>query len=502
MKTAVIILLFLSSIHALFAQTDDKLKSDIRNTGYIHSPLPLDYSKSLETYGLTKKVLVSDMLCDMEDTVKWSHKGIGNMYCTSERSISGKHSLKLTAPTVVNEFLNWGIGRGTSMASYEVGGNNWEKYNRIHFYIYTDCKGARSIYLNLYVENDGSIKVPDEYGREGFHEINLVNNQWNECYVEMTELPRDKVTKISFAIEVFGKELIMGDSLKFDIDAVELQTIENPEVVSGWKPAENRIIYSTSGYRPESEKAAMVQVNHNNGKFQLIDYSTSQVVYEGKINKEKTRIGEFETIDFTDFKKSGQYMIRVGDVTSRLFYIHSDLWDNSAWRVLNFIFCERCGYPVPGKHGVCHADLNCEYNGQIFPVNGGWHDAADMSQQFIQSGEIVFSLLEMANRTREKNNTDLYVRLIEEAKWGIDFILRTRLGDGFRIQSWGTNLWTDGFIGTVDDAGRRRARVNNYEVCKTLRNGPEWCLQQKRNKRFCKFLYHTDLDTQGCIRRL
>ena len=96
------------------------------------------------------------------------------------------------------------------------------------------------------MENDGKVKVPDQYGREGFHEINLVNGQWNECYVEMPELARDKVTKISFAIEVFGKEQTMGDSLKFDIDAVELQIVENPEVVSGWKPAENRIIYSTT----------------------------------------------------------------------------------------------------------------------------------------------------------------------------------------------------------------------------------------------------------------
>jgi hypothetical protein len=152
------------------------------------------------------------MLSDMEDMKKWSHKGIGDMYQTSERRISGTHSLKLVAPTVVNEFLGWGIGRGTSMASFEVGGMNWEKYNRIHFYIYPDCEGARSVYLNLYVENDGKIKVPDQYGREGFHEINLVNGQWNECYVEMSELARDKVTKISFAIEVFGKEQTMGDS--------------------------------------------------------------------------------------------------------------------------------------------------------------------------------------------------------------------------------------------------------------------------------------------------
>ncbi len=458
-----IIVTFLISLSCSFSfsQTDEKLKSDIRNTGYIHSPLPLDQSKSFETFGLTKKVTVSDMLCDMEDIKKWSHKGVGTMSQTSERSISGKYSLKLTAPTILSEFLDWGIGRGTSMATFDAGGKNWEKYNRIRFNIYPDCEGARSIYLNLYVENDGKIKVPDQYGREGFHEINLVNGQWNECFVEMSELPRDKVTKLSFAIEVFGKERTMGDSLKFDIDAVELQTVENPEVVSGWKPAENRIIYSTTGYRNNSEKSAIIRVKNHDGKFRLVDYTTSQVAYEGEINTAKTHLGDFETIDFTNFKKEGQYQIRVGDVTTKPFYINHNIWDNSAWRVLNFMFCERCGYPVPGKHGVCHSDLNCEYNGHIYPVNGGWHDAADMSQQSLQTGEIAYSMLEMANRAKEKNNTDLYLRLTEEALWGLDYIMKTRLGDGYRMQTWGTNLWTDGFIGSIDDTGRRQVTATN-----------------------------------------
>ncbi|HYJ65372.1 MAG TPA: cellulase N-terminal Ig-like domain-containing protein, partial [Parafilimonas sp.] len=299
-------LIFFNSL--LFAQIDEQLKEDIRNTGYVHSPLPLDYSKSFETFGLTKKVLVSDMLYDMESADKWSHKGFGKMYLTSERSMSGKNSLRLTAQTTNSTFLDWGIGLGTSMATYDVGGENWEKYNRIHFYIYPNCEGARSIYLNLIIENDGKIKVPDKYGREGIHEINLINGQWNECFVEMSELARDKVTKLSFAIEVFGKERTMGDSLKFDIDDVLLQKIENPEAVSGWMPAQNRIIYSTTGYGVESEKSAIVNVQHNDGKFQLIDNISNGVVYEGKINSKKTDIGNFETIDFSIFKKEGQYI--------------------------------------------------------------------------------------------------------------------------------------------------------------------------------------------------
>jgi hypothetical protein len=84
-----------------------------------------------------------------------------------------------------------------------------------------------------------------------------------------------------------------------------------------------------------------------------------------------------------------------------------------------------------------------------------------MSQQALQTGEIAFSVMEMANRAKEKNNIDLYNRLMEESLWGIDFIMKTRLGDGYRFMTWGTNLWTDGLIGTIDDSGRRQGTIHN-----------------------------------------
>ncbi len=459
--TALAIFTLLSCTFAV-AQVDEGLRRDIRNTAYIHSAqLPLDYSKAFETWALHKKVLASEVLCDMEEFSRWSHQGIGKMSQSAERSISGRHSLLLEAPTVVEEFLDWGLGRGTSMATFDVGGENWEAYNRLHFWIYPDCEGARTIYLNLYVENDGEQKVPDEYGREGYHEINLIGGQWNESFVEMTELARDKVTCIKFAIEVFGRELTMGPELKFWVDDVKLETIENPEVVSGWQPAKDRIIFSTTGYSPDSRKTAIVNVGKHNGRFALLDATTSKPVYEGKVVKTKTAIGEFETADFTEFTEPGQYCLRVGGVTTMPFYIDENIWDDSAWRVTNFMFSERCGYPVPGKHGACHTDLHAEFDGKLIPINGGWHDAADMSQQALQTGEIAYNLLEVALAAKRKGNTELYLRTLEEAQWGLDYILRTRFGDGYRAQTWGTNLWTDGIIGTVDDAGRRQVRVSN-----------------------------------------
>ncbi|MDR0938048.1 MAG: glycoside hydrolase family 9 protein [Mediterranea sp.] len=443
------------------AQTDGKLREAIEATGYVHAPLPLDYSKSFETFARDKEVTDSRLLCDMESLDGWSHRGIGSIRLNDTRRREGSRSLRIVAPTTVDQFLGWGLGFGTSLASFDVGGENWERYNRVKLYVYPDCEGARSIYLNLYVENDGKVKVPDKYGREGYHEMNLINRQWNECTVEMTELPRDRVSKLSFAIEVFGRERTMGDSLKFDIDQVELQTVARPEVVSGWQPAEGRVIFSTSGYRAHSRKSAIAKVPGNDGTFQLVDADTRQPVYSGRLRKQETYTGHFEVADFTDFRTLGQYRLRVNDVTTMPFGISDDIWDNSAWRVLNFMFVERCGYPVPDKHGVCHTDLNGTYDGKQFAVNGGWHDAADMSQQTLQTGEIAMGLLEMSVRAKAKGNRQLQLRLREEAEWGIDYILKTRLGDGYRVQTWGTNLWTDGFIGTKDDTGRRQARVHN-----------------------------------------
>lgn len=70
--------------------------------------------------------------------------------------------------------------------------------------------------------------------------------------------------------------------------------------------------------------------------------------------------------------------------------------------------------------------------------------------------------LALDGRTRQrKGNVDLYNRLMEEALWGMDYVMKTCLGDGYRAQTWGTNLWTDGKVGTDDDAGRRELLVHN-----------------------------------------
>ena len=474
-----------------YAQVDEQLRSDIIESGYIHKPLAIHEETSVEAFEATKKVLSSKVLCNMESLKGWSHQGYGTSTLTSDRSVEGKHSLRLEAPSHPETILDWGLGRGTCMATYDVGGKDWRGYNRLHFSVYPECEGARTVYLNLYVENDGEIKVPDEFGREGYHEINLRNNQWNDCYIEISGLARDKITCIKFAIEMFGQELTMGPTMRFDVDDVRLEVVENPEVALGWQPAADRVIFCTTGYTTEAPKTALSTVE-GASEFSVVDYESGQEVYKGAIEKKETRFGEFNVLDFTSFKTPGHYALKVGDVRTYGFYIDDDVWEDSAWRMINFLFCERCGYPVPGHHGACHTDLHVVYKGHEIPMNGGWHDAGDMSQQIYQSAEISYSLFQMALTAKKKGKTDLYHRLVEEAMWGMDIVLRSRLDDGDRATGWGTNLWTDGKIGTDDDSGRREIKVKNFAYENFLYSGIE---------AFIAMSYEDDVEMVGKLRR-
>lgn len=196
--------------------------------------------------------------------------------------------------------------------------------------------------------------------------------------------------------------------------------------MSGWEPAEHTIIYSTTGYAINSPKTALVHANSCKQwkQFQLINSVSKEVAYEGALKQEQTTIGKFGVMDFTDFNQPGDYQLKVGKNITPAFRIGEKLWANSLWKVLNFLFCQRCGHPVPGKHAACHTDLFSRHDGKSIAYSGGWHDAGDLSQQTLQTGDVTFSLLEAYNRLKTRN-TPLAARLLEEAEWGIEFILKT-----------------------------------------------------------------------------
>lgn len=168
----------------------------------------------------------------------------------------------------------------------------------------------------------------------------------------------------------------------------------------------------------------------------MLNPENGQIVYEGEIKKEVTTLGQFGLLDFTAFDLPGVYQLKAGDSLTPAFRIGERIWEDSSWKVLNFLFCQRCGYPVPGKHATCHIDLFSKHDGRSISYAGGWHDAGDLSQQTLQTGDVTFSLLEAYQKQKDRNPA-LAARLREEAEWGLEFILKTVTAMVIAPAAWG-----------------------------------------------------------------
>lgn len=66
------------------------------------------------------------------------------------------------------------------------------------------------------------------------------------------------------------------------------------------------------------------------------------------------------------------------------------------------------------------------------------------------TAESGIAMLELANAVKGKD-TVLYERLLEEARWGLNWAMRTRFGDGYRHGGLIVGIWTQNIRGDKDD---------------------------------------------------
>ena len=183
-------------------------------------------------------------------------------------------------------------------------------------------------------------------------------------------------------------------------------------------------------------------------------------------------------MDFTPVMEPGRYMIAAGEVFSRAFDIGDDVWESSVWKVLNFFLSQRCGYEVPGKHRACHRDLLLRHGDKAIVANGGWHDAADLAQGMENTAEGTAGLFLLAEALKGRNER-LYARVMEEARWGLDYVLKVRFGDGYRSSYSSTSIWTDGEFSERPCRGHRSPHGAGYGsgfggLCLADRHGRLW----------------------------
>ncbi len=421
-------------------------------------PFRARYEDGAASRWLRKPVLASRVLDNMEDVNRWSFTGNGTMTQADSPARPGKSSLRLHSAT--SEAVTGGEGEWIDlMATRKFPREDWTAYNRLSLWVYPDIEGAPAISCSLILHNDGAHKLPDRYNEGRSESIPLNNHAWNQVVWEIAPLDRDQVTAVDFAYSLPKKYPEPGDSTTLYINTLELQKV-TPDHVEGWDVAPGKIAVSGGGYPVGAAKSAIAS-NLAAKTFTVFRQDSAEAVLTQPVETVATPLGKYQLLDFSAIRQPGTYFLRAGDTSTPPFRVDVDPWRDSILKVLNFLYSERCGTVIPGIHGICHQDCYTEHNGKRIIVNGGYHDAGDLSATGHTPG-MAYALFSLALRLREQaQDPALEKRLIEEAAWGLNWVLKTRFGDGYRSTGQLISYWTNGIMGDGDD--RHGEAVNDPE---------------------------------------
>ncbi|MGC3946091.1 MAG: glycoside hydrolase family 9 protein [Chryseolinea sp.] len=197
------------------------------------------------------------------------------------------------------------------------------------------------------------------------------------------------------------------------------------------------------GYKPGGVKVAVLcsKIDSNADKFQLLNASNNQVVFESSVGKDYGAYGPFThtfRLDFSSVHEAGKYVLRAGPVTSLVFDIGDDVYDGAADFVLQYMRQQRSKYN-PYLRDSCHTQDGYTMDGPMpdsthLDVSGGWHDATDYLQYVTTSANATYHLLASyrdfpaAFRDKHLNNglpgTNGVADVLDEASWGLQWLMK------------------------------------------------------------------------------
>lgn len=202
------------------------------------------------------------------------------------------------------------------------------------------------------------------------------------------------------------------------------------------------------GFLPGDIKTAVVisEGELSGQEFQVLTKEDKKPVFSGRLPAALGGEGKFKNsyiIDFSALKKPGRYLIECRGARSLPFSVGSNIYNGIADSLLMFFKVQRCGYTDPFLHKVCHiADATALIPGgqkAKHDVTGGWHDAGDYIKFFNTTAFSTYMLLFSYEFDPLKfgfdTNGNKVPDILEEAKIGLDWLLRSRLaGNSFIIQ--------------------------------------------------------------------
>ncbi|MBD3290577.1 hypothetical protein GF337_17360 [candidate division KSB1 bacterium] len=208
---------------------------------------------------------------------------------------------------------------------------------------------------------------------------------------------------------------------------------------TGIYAADIHIRINQLGFVPNDIKRAVV-ISHRNldaEPFQLVGGYENEISYEGLLEKNPSRFENFEycyVLDFSLFRKTGIYFIRVANAWSPPFEISNSIYNNLVDSLLLFFKVQRCGFTDPLLHEECHyfdatsLVIDGKKVDEQMDVTGGWHDAGDYTKFLNTTAYATYTLLfsyqfNPGKFYADRNANDI-PDILDEAKIGLDWLLK------------------------------------------------------------------------------
>lgn len=363
-------------------------------------------------------------------------------------SFSGRGSLERTPEGFVlstNAEADDNNTRPASMIKLNFEDEDWSEYNRISLSVHPEATGFPNFYFHF------RLTVGDKsYG----HAPSVIPNRWNQVVWEIGEFAREKITSLSFGPVLLGCPPEALPDVKFYFKDIEIQKVA-PDHVDGWELGD-RVAFCHSGYFPAAEKIA-VTGEAKADYFEIIDESDGSR-RRFPVKTAESELGSFYILDFSALQKPGRYRLALDGRETFAFVVDEFPYRPAFIKSIAFLKTLRCGDDVPGVHSPCHLNsYTFHHDGRMVPNHGGWHDAGDVSQFEICTAEIAHAVFETADALPDGKLRD---EVLAEGRWGVNWLLRTRFGDGYRAMAVLYSIWRPNVLEGIENFTRRNVAEN------------------------------------------
>jgi endoglucanase len=206
------------------------------------------------------------------------------------------------------------------------------------------------------------------------------------------------------------------------------------------------------GYYPEAPKIAIIINTPDDDEFEIID-ENENIVYSGWLGDEIFWEKSGETVrkaDFTEFKSTGKYRMKVGAIYSWPFEIRPDIWRQVAVALAKTYYLQRASFELEEEYAgkyfrpAGHPDTACVFHSStgksgILKAPGGWYDAGDFGKYIVSAGITLGNMLSIMERIPElypdgslniPESGNGLNDLLDEAKYELDWFKYMQDDDG------------------------------------------------------------------------